>query len=337
MLLAPALLCLGSATAWAEESIVIDFARHGQSIDNVKNLLNTAPPGTELTAQGQTEAGTVAEALYQHGPYAGIYASELVRTQETAAPLASMLDMQPQILPGLNEIDAGLFDGQAVYSPEGILYLLAPFAWVFGAEFMPIPGSADPNGIAFEDSFNKAVQTIYDNTVGTAGSPPSDVAFSSEGAITTWTLMNVKNPDFAVVFDELLKTGQLLPNVGQVVVEGNPQQGWTLVSFGGQPVPQDPGLPTELFVDVRNLIEAPQLAAYNVYEAMLTGNSTTITDAIDAGINRIGTATENFPVAVFDDVARALGAGSTSAADWADVSGPLATMATDLSAALASL
>lgn len=315
-LVASALVCLGSATAWAEESIVIDFARHGQSIGNVAGILETQPPGTELSAQGQTQADTLAEALYQHGPYAGIYASELVRTQETAAPLASMLGMHTQVLAGLNEIDAGIFDGQPVYSPEGILYLLAPTAWLFGAELVPIPGSTDPNGIAFDESFSNAVQTIYDNTVAAGGGTPTDVAFSSEGAITAWTLMNVKNPDFALILDELLKTGQLLPNAGQVVVQGDPQDGWTLVSFDGQAVPADPGLPTELFVDMRNLLEAPQFAAYNVYEALLTGNSTTITDAIEAGFNQVGAATENFPVAVFDDIVNALGAGTGALASF---------------------
>lgn len=269
--LASALLCLGSATAWADEPIVIDFVRHGQSIGDVQNLMDTTPPGTDLTAVGQSQAQTVAEALAQQGSYAGIYASELVRTQETAQYLADALNnMSVEILPGLNEINAGIFAGQPVGSPEGLFYLLAPMAWVLGAEFVPIPGSTEPNGIVFDETFGNAVQTIYDNTVSAVGSNPADVAFSSAGAMATWALMNVNNPDFGLVFDELLTTGQLLPNGGVVVVQGDPQDGWTMVSYDGQPVPQDPGLPTELFVNVRNLIEAPQFAAYNIYEATLS-------------------------------------------------------------------
>ena len=39
------------------------------------------------------------------------YASGLIRTQETAAPLASVLNMPVQDLSGLNEIGAGILEG----------------------------------------------------------------------------------------------------------------------------------------------------------------------------------------------------------------------------------
>jgi hypothetical protein len=200
-----------------------------------------------------------------------------------------------------------------VNSLEGILYLLAPIAWTLGAEFVPIPGSTDANGIAFDERFSDAVQMIYGSTAAADGNTPTDVAFSSEGAIATWTMMNVNNPDFSAVLTTLLDTGQLLPNTGQVVVEGDPGD-WTLVSYDGIAVPQDPGLPTELFVDARNLIEAPQFATYDIYEALLTGNATTVTSAIDAGLTHVMAATEQFPVAVIGDIVNALGGDFSSAA-----------------------
>ena len=64
---------------------------------------------------------------------------------------------------------------------------------------------------------------------------------------------------------------------------------------------------TDLFVDFRNLIEAPQLAGYDIYEALLTGNTATIDSAIQAGISQVDTALAQFPVAVFDDIVTALG------------------------------
>jgi hypothetical protein len=286
-LLSTALLGIAGATAWAEESITLDFIRHGESIDNMKNILDTMPPASGLSPQGMTQANDLMPEVA--GPYAGIYASQLLRTQETADPLADQLGLPVRDLPGLNEIGAGIFEGQPVYSLGGLLYLAAPIAWVFGAEFVPIPGSTDPNGIAFDESFGHAVQTIYDNSVTGGATNPTDLAFSSEGAIATWTLMNVNNPDFALVFTELLKTGQFVPNAGQVVVTGHPGD-WTLVSFDGQPVPRDPGLPTELFVDVRNLLEAPQFAAYDIQQALLSGDPTTITNAIQAGASEVDAA-----------------------------------------------
>jgi hypothetical protein len=162
------------------------------------------------------------------------------------------------------------------------------------------------NGVTFDESYSGAVQSIYDDTVGGAGTSVNDVAFSSEGGIAVWTMMNVNNPDFSVLLQEIEKTGGFLPNAGQVVVEGSPGD-WTLVSYDGVAVPQDPGLPTELFVDFRNLIEAPQFAGYDIYEALLGGNSATIDAALQTAITQVDTAFSQFPVEVFDQIVSAFG------------------------------
>ena len=111
MLLSTVLLCFGSATASADESIVIDLVRHGQSVANAAGLIDTAVPGTALTALGQEQAQNIANVRAAKGPIAAMFASQLTRTQQTAAPLAAMLGMNVAVLPGLNEIDAGAFNG----------------------------------------------------------------------------------------------------------------------------------------------------------------------------------------------------------------------------------
>jgi hypothetical protein len=310
-LLSTGLLSLASAPAWADDSIVLDLVRHGQSVDNAAGIIDTTPPGTGLTQTGYDQANTVAQAMQaEYGKdIAGIFASEESRSQETAAQLADLLpaNTSVQILAGLNEIPAGSFEGDPTNSLEGILYLLAPLSWVFGDVLVPDVGDPSVNGITFDEGFSNAVQTIYDGTVGSAGSSaPTDVAFSSEGAIAVWTMMNVKNPDFSVLLHELVSNEQFLPNAGQAVVEGSPGD-WTLVSYDGTAVPQDPGLGTELFVDFRNLIEAPQFAGYDIYEALLTGNSATIDAALQTGLNQVDNALTQFPVEVFDDIGAALG------------------------------
>ena len=312
-LLSAAFLSMGSAMARADDgSIVLDFVRHGESGD--MTVVNTMVPGPELTDTGKQQAQALVNAMSGNG-IDDIYASTMIRSQETAAPLAEALNMWPldpsHILPGLNEIDAGIFEGIPVNVGDlplgGALYLLAPLAWTLGLDFVPQLGSTvDPNGVAFDESFSGAVQSIYDGTVGTEAGTVTDAVFSHEGAIAIWTLMNVNNPDFALVLQEFLNTGELLPYTGQVVVDGSPGD-WTLVSWDGTPVPQDPGLPTELFVDFRDLITAPQFASYDIYEALLTGNSATIETAIQAGVGQIDTALTQFPVAVFGDIVSAFG------------------------------
>ena len=93
------------------------------------------------------------------------------RTQHTAAPLAELLsgNLPVQILPGLNEIPAGIFNGYPTDSLEGILYLLGPLSWVFGLDLVPDLGDPSVNGVTFDESFGSAVQTIYDGPSG-AGS-----------------------------------------------------------------------------------------------------------------------------------------------------------------------
>lgn len=304
-----ALLSMASAMAWADDgTVVLDFVRHGESGD--MTVVNTMVPGPELTDTGEQQAQALVNVLSGSG-IDDIYASTMIRSQETAAPLAEALHLPINILSGLNEIDAGVFEGIPVNVGDlplgGALYLLAPLAWTLGLDFVPQLGSTvDPNGVAFDESFSGAVQSIYDGTVGTETGTVTDAVFSHEAAIAIWTLMNVNNPDFALVLQEFLNTGELLPYTGQVVVDGSPGD-WTLVSWDGTPVPQDPGLPTELFVDFRDLITAPQFASYDIYEALLTGNSATIDTAIQTGLSQIDTALSQFPVAVFDDIVSAFG------------------------------
>ena len=80
-----------------------------------------------------------------------------------------------------------------------------------------------------------AVQSNLRQTASAAGTA-NDVAFSSEGAIAVWTLMNVNNPDFSVLLQDVEQTGGFLHNTGQVVIDGSPGD-WTLVSYDGIAVP----------------------------------------------------------------------------------------------------
>ncbi|HXO79758.1 MAG TPA: histidine phosphatase family protein, partial [Mycobacterium sp.] len=60
-LLSTALMAVGPALAWADDgSIIIDFVRHGESIDNNAGIIDTNPPGTALDATGQGQATDVA-------------------------------------------------------------------------------------------------------------------------------------------------------------------------------------------------------------------------------------------------------------------------------------
>jgi hypothetical protein len=293
----------GGGTGGTGKTIVIDFVRHGQSIGNAANLIDTGVPGLPLTPLGQQQATTVAGVLTGQGPFAGIFESQLTRVQQTAAALAGMNNVP--ILPGLNEINAGMFDGAPQISPQGLMYLVAPVAWTLGLPALPMlaPGSANFDGIVFDHGFTNALQTMYGdamaNPVLAANGKITEVAYSSEFAIEVGTLMNVNNPN------PLLMLTHPLPNTGTVVVEGSPQSGWTLLSWDGIPVPPA-SLPTKLIVDVRDLITAPQFAAWDSLAALGTGDPLTIANTIVGGADHVAATAVGFPFAVTRDVVHAV-------------------------------
>jgi broad specificity phosphatase PhoE len=217
-------------------SITLTFIRHAESTANADGIIDTDVPGPSLTEQGQEQAEQLAHQESRNN-YDGIYVSDMVRTAETAAPLAHALGKHPEVLDGLREISAGNYNHTKVRPPSECLenatpagadgkakipsctYLLAPADWLNGDVKDAIPGST--TGVEFNDRFSKAVQKIYDS----GNTKP--VAFSHAEAIMYWTLMNVKNPK------DSLATSHPLPNVGKVVITGNPYTGWTLVDWNG--------------------------------------------------------------------------------------------------------
>ena len=92
---------------------------------------------------------------------AGVFDSDELRTQQTAAPLVTELlasgdNPVLKTFDGLNEIPAGAFDGDPTTSLEGILYLLGPLSWALGDVLVPDVGDPSVNGVTFDESFGGA-------------------------------------------------------------------------------------------------------------------------------------------------------------------------------------
>lgn len=198
-------------------SITLTFVRHAQSEANAAGMIDTDVPGPGLTEEGQGQAEQLARQLARNH-YDGVYASNMVRTQETAEPLAKDLHKQVEVLPGLREVDAGWYD-RTRSDRADMTYLLAPAQWLNGDHADAIPGSI--SGKEFNDQFTAAVQKIYDS----GNTKP--IAFSHGTSIAYWTLMNVKNPKNS------LAKSHPLPNGGRVVISGSPTMGWTLQDWDG--------------------------------------------------------------------------------------------------------
>src|SRR5689334_1597685 len=105
--------------------------RHGQTPSNVGFLLDTAVPGPGLTELGERQAAALPEALAGEDIEA-VYASTLLRTRLTAAPLAAARGLDVIVRDGIREVSAGDLEMLPGHSERGELYMRTVFAWAAG-------------------------------------------------------------------------------------------------------------------------------------------------------------------------------------------------------------
>ncbi|GAA4155191.1 histidine phosphatase family protein [Gryllotalpicola daejeonensis] len=194
--------------------------RHGQTPANVLGSLDTAAPGPGLTELGQQQAQAVPAALRDENVQ-GIYASRLVRTQLTAAPLSAARELEVVVHDGLHEIEAGAFeaktDEQSVKA-----YLGTILKWGTGELDARMPGAHD--GHEFFGRFDAAIAEIATEHDDTA------VVFSHGAAIRAWVGARALNISGEFTLHNPLD------NTGVAALEGSVEQGWRLVSWADQPV-----------------------------------------------------------------------------------------------------
>lgn len=187
------------------------LVRHGQTPSNVGHYLDTAEPGPGLTELGREQALALPETLGGEGIEA-IYASTLIRTQQTAAPLARVLGQEVRIRRDLREIPAGSLE---MTNDEGSIqaYLSVVLGWAGGAPERVMPGT-EQDGFSVLRAFDEVVEEIALTGVGAA-------AVVSHGAmIRAWAASRAENitPDFAAQHP--------VSNTGAVLVTGEPGRWW---------------------------------------------------------------------------------------------------------------
>ncbi|CAM4135874.1 Putative phosphoserine phosphatase 2 [Mycobacterium basiliense] len=198
-------------------TITLTFVRNAQSQANADGVIDTDIPGTGLSAEGKAQAEQLANRV-THSDYDSIYTSPMAAAQQTAGPLAKELSKQAEIVEELESLNAGWYNGKPD-SMSDRTYMVAPADWLNGDMHSAIPGSA--SGRDFNSRFSAAVWKIYNSGHN------KPVAFSQGVAIMVWTLMNVKNPKTNLL------NSHPLPNIGRVVITGNPLTGWRLVDWDG--------------------------------------------------------------------------------------------------------
>lgn len=194
--------------------------RHGQTFANVTGELDTADPGLELTELGHSQAAAAARALGREHLQA-VYVSSRIRTHQTAAPTALERSLGAQQLAGLEEIQAGEFemrkDHDAVHG-----YISTVAAWLRGEHDVRMPGAE--TGEEFLHRYDTAVEQIV-------GSGHDSALIVSHGAaLRTWVTTRMLPTDLAPAPTDPLH------NTALIVLEGDPYDGWRLVSWQSHPV-----------------------------------------------------------------------------------------------------
>ncbi|MFI7500039.1 histidine phosphatase family protein [Streptomyces sp. NPDC049687] len=200
------------------------LVRHGQTPTNVNYLLDTAVPGPGLTELGERQAAALPAALADER-IGAVYASTLVRTQLTAAPLAAARGLDVLVRDGIREISAGDLEMRSGDSEDGALYMRTVFAWATGEVELRMPGGE--NGVEFLARYDAVVAEAAE----AAGTGAGAVALVSHGAaIRTWVAARAHNIDVPFA------AAHRLANTGTVILEGTPQDGWKALTWAGATV-----------------------------------------------------------------------------------------------------
>jgi probable phosphoglycerate mutase len=200
---------------WQAGRVRLVLVRHGRTPSNRVIALDTAVPGASLDDIGRSQAAAVAPLLARRRPDS-LWVSTLVRTQETAAPLARLLGLEPRVRDGLREIDAGeleMLEEQRAFET----YFATMVAW--GLDDLDARHPGGVSGHEFLARFDAVVEEI-------AATSRSAVAFSHGAAIRTWVALRVRDPQ-----DARFATAPRLDNTAYVEIDGDPRHGWDLVRW----------------------------------------------------------------------------------------------------------
>lgn len=206
------------------------LVRHGQTSSNVGHNLDTAAPGADLTELGREQADALVDTLGRE-PVRTMFVSNLVRTQQTAAPLARHFGLEPLVREGLREISAG--DLEMASDEESIqTYVRTAVGWSAGDWNARIPGSEEDG----HDVIRRFSAVVTEAVEGAAeGEVP--ILVSHGAIIRAWTAARCKNIDVDFVAHNALS------NTGAVIIEGSDDRWvvthWQEQALGGAPL-EDP-------------------------------------------------------------------------------------------------
>jgi probable phosphoglycerate mutase len=95
----------------AEPTLRLVLVRHGETTANAAGVLDTRLPGYPLSEAGHRQATELARQLADE-PVVAVYASQALRAQQTAQPVAVRHGLAVQVLDGVHEVSVGDLEGR---------------------------------------------------------------------------------------------------------------------------------------------------------------------------------------------------------------------------------
>ena len=198
-------------------STEVVLVRHGASeaaVVGARFPLVDGHSDPALAESGKAQAEMVAEAL-RGEEVAGIFASTLRRTQESAAPLAEELGLEPQVLFELREVYLGDFEGGEYRIRQGrgdpiIQQVFAEERW-----------DAIPNAESLDD-FGARLKKGIEGIVATVGPETTAIAFVHGAVIGRLCQIATDSRPFAFVHADNC-------SISRIVVHADGK--WLLRSF----------------------------------------------------------------------------------------------------------
>lgn len=214
----------------------IILLRHGQTYSNLQRILDTRPPGAELTDLGREQASTVGHELAElcevgHGGFGRLKllaSSIAIRAQQTAVHVAASLEhaaglpadsLTIDVLTGIHEISAGNLQG-AQGEEAAALYTDAFRGWLDGDTDARLPEGE--NYLEVLERYQPVLENIAENL-----GDNDDAIIVSHGAAIRVVSTHAcgVDPDFAF--------GAYLPNCRFVILEpsGKPFGEWNVARW----------------------------------------------------------------------------------------------------------
>lgn len=196
------------------------MVRHGQTDANVDGSLSSLPPGGPLTALGLAQAEALRERLAGE-PIVSVHASEAIRAQQTAAPVAAAHGLDVQVVAGAQEVFVGDLEERSDEASREV------FAAVYSAWWEGDLDACMPGGESARHVLDRFLPVI--DAIVTAAPGDTAVLVSHGAAIRVAA---------AALLGEAI-SGGYVPNTGLVVLGAGGDR-WRLERWDDAvPVPGD--------------------------------------------------------------------------------------------------